>query len=140
MPRPKIELFQWSADTVQKELGFTRETFLRNAAEQNITPDERGKYTSKQVFRAMTSDSRRRLEEERLLLIQQQREKAERENDVARGDWVHTDEVYKTFEGIFIAIRQTILASNLSDQEKHDVLKELRHDVLSADPAEGEQK
>jgi hypothetical protein len=130
MPRPKLELFQWSADTVQKELGYKRDTFLRNAIEQNIAPDEHGKYTSRQVFTALTSDTRRRLEQERLLLVQQQRQRIEFENGEAEGRLVNKDDFIQQYSEIFSYIRTTIFASKLSEQEKKDISIELQRVVV----------
>ena len=37
MPRPKLEMFRWTAESAQLELGYRRQTFLRRAAEANVT-------------------------------------------------------------------------------------------------------
>jgi hypothetical protein len=117
---------------------ISHNTARKRLSAAGAKPNKDNRYDLGEAVRALLSS--RDILEERKGLIAAQRQRVEHENDIAAGNWVHTDEIYKTFEGIFIAIRQTILASNLSDQEKHDVLKELRHDVLAADPVEGEQK
>jgi hypothetical protein len=80
------------------------------------------------------------INEERLKLLAAQRDKVEFENAIAREGWVLKSTVYREYEGCFIAIRQTILASNLSDSDKCALMAELRHDLNNAEPVRGEQE
>lgn len=106
-PRPRIELFKWSAHTVEKELGTKREVFLRAAVNADIAPDSAGHYTSKQVFRALTSDSKRKIEAERLALLTAERKLMERGERLEGQELV----VRKPYEEWIKALLQCISAA-----------------------------
>ena len=101
-------------------------------------PGDDGKYDLGVAIRALLAS--KDITEERKKLIEAQRTKIEFETEVARGNWVHTDDVGRELSGILIALRQTILASHLSDSEKCDLLKELKRDVLTASPVGESEK
>src|SRR5271165_265231 len=136
MARPKISLFAWSADTVARELGIKRDTFVRSAANLSLSPDKEGKWTSKQVFLAITGNAEKNLTQERINLLQQQIKRLELENKRTTEELVGADTVYKNYEGVFICLRQTIMGSNMTDAEKAECLAQLRHDTLEAKPIE----
>jgi hypothetical protein len=55
------------------------------------------------------------------------------ENERLTGELVEVEAVFRTFQGVFISMRQTILGSELSDREKDELLNNLR--ALSYDEA-----
>jgi len=140
MARPKLILFSWSAETVQREIGVKRDTFLRYAAEHELKPDANGKYTSKQVFKALTGNLRQYLLQERLNVLQEQAHKLKLENGRAEGKLLDADEVFQQYAGIFIVIRETIRASDMPEHDKAQLLAELKHQVLTAPPIEKDIK
>lgn len=63
---------------------------------------------------------------EQLRKLKEEADKVALENDKTRGKLVEIEAVYKHFEGMFVAFRSHILASTLSDQEKDELLNNLR--------------
>jgi len=114
--------------------GVSHNTMRKKLKVAGAKPDADGKYDLGVAIRSLLGFQD--IAEERKGLIAAQRERVELENEVSRGGLVHTSEVYKAYEGIFVAIRQTVLASHLSDEEKCELLRELRHDLVSAQPVE----
>ncbi|SRR5258707_2271620 len=118
--------------------GVSHATARKKPEIAGAKPGTDGKYDLGVAIRAFLAS--KDITEERKKLIAAQREKVELENEVARGEWVHTSTVYREYEGVFVALRQSILASHLSDSEKCELLRELRHDLVSADPVGGTQE
>jgi hypothetical protein len=112
--------------------GVSHNTMRKKLKVAGAKPDADGKYDLGVAIRSLLASQD--IAEERKGLIAAQRERIELENKISCGEWVHTRQVYQEYEGIFVAIRQTVLASHLNDQEKCDLLRELRHDLESADP------
>jgi hypothetical protein len=56
-------------------------------------------------------------------------ERIELEIEQTRSKLIDREVVYKMHEGIFIALRQTVLASGLTDIEKSEMLKEMRRGI-----------
>jgi ribosomal protein S1 len=110
--------------------GCTHATARKKLEVAGAKPDKDNKYDLGTAIRALLAS--KDINEERKRLIVAQREKVERENEIAAGEWIHADEAYKAFAGVFIAMRETIRASHLSESEKCDLLKELRQDLLDA--------
>ena len=108
MARPKLERFIWTANLVALELGVKRDTFLRAAAAAEIIPDNDGKFTSKQVFRALTDDVRHQTELQRLKLISAQAKKADIYNRVAARDLVMRSDYEQWFVAMIKVLWQTI--------------------------------
>jgi hypothetical protein len=123
-----------SINRISDLAGVTHLTARKKLEVAGAKPNADGKYDLGVAIRALLAS--KDLNEERKKLIEAQRRKVEFENEVAHGEWIHADEVYKAYEGVFIALRQTILASHLSEQEKCDLLKELRHDMVNAAEAQ----
>jgi hypothetical protein len=63
---------------------------------------------------------------ERLRKLKEEADKVALENDKTRGKLVDIEAVYRHFQGIYVALRARILASNLDDQEKDEILNDLR--------------
>lgn len=126
MPRPKLILLLWSAERVEKEIGVNRVTFLRACAEQDILPAVKGKYTSKQVFEALTGGLREQISRERLRLTMEQADKLAIEKHVTLGRLIPIDFVRERNEMIDTAIRAKIKASSMSATEKDDILRDIR--------------
>ena len=76
-------------------------------------------------FREAREKAGATLASERLRKLKEDADKVAIENERSRGNLVETEAVYGHFEGLFVALRQRILASGLSDQEKDELLKDL---------------
>jgi hypothetical protein len=112
--------------------GIAHATARKRLTAAGANPESDEKYDLGVAIRALLASAD--IHEERRRLIVAQREKIEFENDVARGSWVHVDDIFKAYEGVFVAIRQTVLASNLTDSEKAEFMAELRHEIVTATP------
>jgi phage terminase Nu1 subunit (DNA packaging protein) len=85
-----------------------------------------------QIVRAIYDNT----EAERARLVREQADRLAIANAKSRSETVEADTIYRAYEGVFVSVRQTILASALSDSEKADVLANLRHDITEADDSE----
>lgn len=72
-------------------------------------------------------------ESEELRKVREEADKVALHNAKERGALVEVEAVFRTFQGVFISMRQTILGSELSDREKDELLNNLR--ALSYDEA-----
>jgi len=66
------------------------------------------------------------LEAEQLRKLKEEADRVALENEKTRGNLVETEAVYRHFEGIFVGLRARVLASGLIDQEKDELLDDLR--------------
>ena len=127
-----------SINRISDLAGVTHLTARKKLEVAGAKPNADGTFDLGVAIRSLLAS--KDINEERKKLIAAQREKIEFENRLALGEWVHTSTVFKEYEGVFVAMRATILASHLSDAEKCELLKELRHDLVSADPVVGIQE
>jgi len=65
-------------------------------------------------------------EAEQLRKLKEEADRVALENEKTRGNLVETEEVYKHFEGVFVGLRARVLASGLIEQEKDELLDDLR--------------
>jgi hypothetical protein len=96
-------------------------------------PPERGQYQLAPTLRGLFKFYREvrqkdtgNLAAERLRKLKEEADKIALENEKTRGALVEIEAVYKHFEGIFVSFRARVLASGLTDEEKDEVLKDLR--------------
>jgi phage terminase Nu1 subunit (DNA packaging protein) len=62
---------------------------------------------------------------QRLRITREQADKLALSNQQRRGELFEADAIYRAFEALFVAMRKTIKASKLSDDEKADILRDL---------------
>lgn len=116
------QAIRWSITTASAEFGVARDTMrtaLRQAG-QVAADDER--FTTKQICAALFGD----LKAEKTGLTRAQREHWELENKQAAGILINVDEAIGAVHQFTFAIRQKILLSSLTDQEKNGLLLELQ--------------
>lgn len=127
MPRHR-EFIKWSGEDVQRETGLNARTFASRATKAGIEPAYAGDngvkrfYSTKQVMDILHGD----LEAERIRETKENADRLAIANAKTRGELVTTDSVFSILENMFVAIRQVIKQSGLSEVEKHECLKQLR--------------
>ena len=132
MPAPKHQAIRWTIEKAATEFGVNRGTLTKKLRTNETEPAEDGKFSTKQIVSAIYDDS----QSERTRLYREQADRLAIANAKSRSEQVDAETVFKAYEGVFIAIRQTILASNLGDAEKSELLANLRHDTTDAKPGE----
>lgn len=129
MPR-KSEPIRWTVDRAAVEFGIAHKTLRTKLALAGTNPGEDGRYSTKQIDAAIHDD----ISEERIRLTKEQADKTALQNAIIRAERPTVEAVYKTHEGIYIALRQTILASHLNDAEQAECLEDLRRAILDSRP------
>lgn len=121
-----------SGDELCSLTGLTDRRHRQIAKDGYFAPPLRGEYERQAALRGMFRYFREAREKagatlasERLRKLKEDADKVAIENERSRGNLVETEAVYGHFEGLFVALRQRILASGLSDQEKDELLKDL---------------
>ena len=77
-------------------------------------------------YRALANKKSDSLAAEHLRKTKEEADKLALENEKTRGGLVEIEAVYRHFEGLFIAFRARILSSGLDDNEKDELLNDLR--------------
>jgi hypothetical protein len=120
---------RWTLDKACKEFGANRNTLTRLVRVAGIEPGSDGKFSTAQIASAIFGDKA----SEDLRKVREEADKLALHNAKERGALVDVEAVFRTFQGVFISMRQTILGSELSDREKDELLNNLR--ALSYDEA-----
>ena len=124
----KLKPIRWTLNAAADEFGVHRATLAKKLRAQEAAPADDGRYSTAQICAALFDD----VEAERIRLLQEQSRRLKLANDRKAGEQVDAETVFRTYEGVFIALRQTILASHLDDAEKAECLANLRHDMIEA--------
>lgn len=120
---------RWTLDKACKEFGANRNTLTRLVRVAGIEPGNDGKFSTAQIASAIYGDKAA----EDLRKTREEADKLAIHNAKQRGSLVEAEAVFRTFQGVFVSMRQTILGSELSDREKDELLNNLRS--LSYDEA-----
>jgi phage terminase Nu1 subunit (DNA packaging protein) len=128
----KPQPLRWTLEKAAMEFGIHRSTLTKKLRQGDAEPGTDGRYSTQQLVSAIFNDAT----SERTRLYREQADKLAIENSKSRLETIDVETVYKAYEGCFISIRQTILASNLTDVEKSEILGNLRHDTTEAKPVE----
>jgi hypothetical protein len=117
----KLECIRWSIELAASEFGIDRKTLTKRLKANDEEASGDGKFSTAQMFKAIAGD----LESERIGLISAQRIGQEIKNAESAGELVPTRKVLALCERIIIPIRQKIISSSLTEQERHDLLSDL---------------
>lgn len=104
------------------EFGVDRHSLAKRIKTTGIEPGPDGMFSTFDMGRAVYGD----LHGEQLRKTREEADKLALANEKERGNLVETAAVYKALEGVFVAVRQKILASSLLEEEKDELLNELR--------------
>jgi phage terminase Nu1 subunit (DNA packaging protein) len=127
---PSSQPLRWTIEKAAMNFGIHRSTLTKKLRSSDAVPGPDGRYSTQQIFSAIYNDAAA----ERTRLYREQADRLALANAKARAEQIDVDSVYKTYEGIFAAMRKTILASPLSDAEKAEALAQLRHDTTESVP------
>jgi len=128
----KPQPIRWTIEKASTEFGTNRKTLATKLRQNELEPATDGKFSTQQIVSALYDDAA----SERTRLYREQADRLAIANAKARAEQVDVETVFRAYEGCFIAIRQTVLASNLTDAEKAELLANLRHDTTDAKPVE----
>jgi hypothetical protein len=120
--RPSL---RWSLEKAAMNFGIHRSTLTKKLRCGDTVPGPDGRYSTQQIVSAIYNDAA----SERTRLYREQADRLSIANAKARADQVDVDSVWKVYEGIFAAMRKTIITSALTDAEKGEILSNLRHDT-----------
>lgn len=87
-----------------------------------MTPGEDGKWSTAQICSAIFGD----LRGEQTRLAKENADARALENEKSRGRLLEAEDVYRHYEGVFVTLRQKTLASSMTDEEKDELLNDLR--------------
>ena len=105
------------------EFGINPRTLTNRLKTNGIIPNEKDKrYSTQQICKAVFGD----IDVERLRKLTEEADKLALDNEKTRGGLVEIEAVYKHFQGLFVALRSRLLASSLTDEEKDELLGDLR--------------
>ena len=124
--KSRAELIRWTLEMAAKEFGLNPRTVSGRVRQSGITPGEDGLFSTVDIHRALCPDVEIELNAERLRKTKAESERIELENEKTRGTLVSVEATYKHFEHFFVALRARILASGLTEDEKDELLKDLR--------------
>jgi hypothetical protein len=122
-----------SADRLCSLTGLTDRRHRQLAKEGYFPPPMASQYkafaTLQGLFKYFREDRNQAsvtLNGERLRKLKEEADKVALENEKTRGNLVEIEAVYKHFEAIFVSLRARVLASQLTEQEKDELLNDLR--------------
>ena len=116
------ETIRWSITSSAAEFGVARETMRTALRQSGHLPGADECYSTRQVAAALFGD----LKAERTGLTRAQREHWELENKQAAGILINVDDAILLVHQFTYAIRQKVLLSGLTEQEKNNLLLELQ--------------
>lgn len=118
----KATFIRWSAESAGREFGLNPRTIAARISTSGVVAGRDGKYSTAEIHKAICGD----YEAERLRKTREEADKIALENEKTRGGLVEIEAVYRHFSGLFVALRAKILASSLTDDEKDQILNDLR--------------
>lgn len=131
--------------------GLTTRRLRQLADDGYFSPPAGGEYQFAPTLRGLfkyyqqgPGDKRLAMSAEKLRKLREEADKLALENERTRGNLVEIEAVYKHFEGIFVAFRQRVLGSSLTEEEKDEFLRDLRRlkarDIAKPDSSEDDSR
>src|ERR1700736_6038916 len=99
-------LLRWTIEKAVTEFCVDRKRLTRKLRQADLEPSVDGRYSTKEILSAIFDDA----SSERTRLYREEGDKLAIENAKARSEQIDVESVWKTYEGIFRAMRKTILA------------------------------
>jgi hypothetical protein len=112
---------RWSAETAGLEFGFHQATVRSRLLAEGIIPGEDGLFSTQQITATMYGN----LHRQRLRRTTADALGKELANRALQGQYTKTLEIERSLEKCFMVIRQELLASSMTEHEKHSVLSHL---------------
>jgi hypothetical protein len=121
MAATKLERIRWSVEQAAAEFGRDYKAVKKNLIALDIHPGDDGKFSTPDIARAVFGD----IDAERLRKTKEEADRIALENEKLRGELVEVAMVKQLGETIFVGLRQKILASSMTDQEKDELLTDM---------------
>lgn len=103
------------------EFGINPRTLSARLTQEGIEPGDDGKFSTKQIARAIYSD----LELERTRLVRAEAIAQERENKEKDEKLIDVDEFAKDYEQVYLGMVRVIKSAKLSEAEQNEILQQL---------------
>jgi hypothetical protein len=117
-----IQRQRWTIGRAAGEFPVDSKTLAKRIKLAGIEPGEDGKFSTEQICRATFGD----LRGEQTRETKERADKLALANEKERGRLLDAEKVYKHYEGVFVTLRQKTLASAMTDDEKDELLNDLR--------------
>jgi hypothetical protein len=117
----KLERIRWTIELAASEFGVDRKTVTKGLKALDIEAGADGKYSTADIDKAIHGD----LDSERVQMVRAQRIGQEINNSRAIGEIIPTAVAAKLGADLLVPIRQKILSSSLTDDEKTQILEDL---------------
>lgn len=111
----------WTAEYACTEFGINPRTLRARLTQGGHAPDENGKWTTRQICAAVFGD----IAGEKLRKVKQEADKLEMENRQTSGELIEVPAVIEVGQRFTFAVRQVIVNSKLSTEDKQAILNEL---------------
>lgn len=112
---------RWGLEQAAAEFGINPRTLSGNLRRGSIEAGEDSKFSTAQICAAIFGDKAG----EDLRKVREEADKLALHNSKARGSLVEVEAAFRHYQGVFVALRQRILGSSLSDKEKDDLLNNM---------------
>lgn len=117
----KVKLHAWTLSSAEAEFGLERHTIKRKLAEAGQQPDEKGRFTTRQLCLAIFGD----LRGEQKKLVAAQAEEKRLKIEERRGRLISIEDAEAVCNICATAIRQRIVNLPISKEERQKVLLEI---------------
>ena len=121
----KTGSLRWTIGMAAQEFGMHQRTVSKKLSAAHISPGTDHRYSTKDIVQSVV----RRYPDERKRLLTAQADRIELEIEQSRAKLLDRETVLSLHEAIFASLGQVILASNLTDLEKSEAIKEMRHGI-----------
>jgi hypothetical protein len=116
-----IKALRWTVIRASAEFGMHRDTLTKYLRREGIRPGPDGKFSTQEIVKGVYGDLRTEQTRETRLRA----DKLEIELGKERKLIIPAPRVFSLLENIFVAVREKILGSHLSDTEKEQILNDL---------------
>ena len=119
--RPEAQSVRWSFQMAEREFGVKRDTLVSRARQLNILSAEDGAYSSADIAKMIFGDK----EAETIGKLAAERRQVELKNALTEGELISVSYVIRLAESFLVPVRQRILSSSLTEDERAEMLDDL---------------
>lgn len=112
---------RWNFQQAEREFGVMRDTFAKRSRALGIEPGADGCYSSRDIAAMMFGDK----EAETVGKLAAERRGQELKNALTEGELIPTATVIRLAESFLVPVRQRILSSSLTEEERAEMLEDL---------------
>ena len=133
------EVIRWTLHVAAREFGCDRRALERALSTGLAIAGEDGRFATAQIVAALYGSK----EAEDLRKTRLQADQIDMENRERRKELVKSEDVYRYCEGLFIALREKVLALPCEQQDKDDMLRDMQkltYDQIRKAPIGGDSQ